>query len=148
MIDRSSIRHRFRLWVAAIKLPRFRHLVIAAIYVVPLTPAFLVTARSLVSATVRRDGARLRHLAAALMLTSGFMVMLGVMYAVLFMAGSLVTYFDPLSTVIALQFVPVLAAAAIIATFTWQRTGSDCANGLITGAAGYTLHRCSTATQV
>ena len=138
----------FRLWVVAIKLPSFRHLVIAAIYVVPLTLAFLVTARSLASATVRSDSARLRYLAAVLMLTSGFMVMLGVIYAVLFMTGSLVTAFDPLSTVIALQFVPVLAAVAIIATFTWQRTGSHRAGGLITGLLVTLYAVAGTATQV
>lgn len=137
----------FRLWVVAIKLPSLRHLVIAAIYVVPLTLAFLVTARSLASATVRSDSARLRYLAAVLMLTSGFMVMLGVIYAVLFMTGVLITSFDPLSTVIALQFVPVLAAVAIIATFTWQRTGSHRAGGLITGLLVTLYAVAGTATQ-
>ncbi len=64
----------FRLWVVAVKLPCLRHLEIAAIYVVPLTLAFLVTARALASGTVCSDNARLRYLSAVLMLTSGFMV--------------------------------------------------------------------------
>ena len=51
----------------------------------------------------------------------------------LFMTGPLVTYFDPLRTMIALQLVPVLAEVAIIAMFTWQRTGSHRADGLTTG---------------
>ena len=137
----------FRLWVVAIKLPSFRHLVIAAIYVVALTLAFLVTARSLASATVRRDSAPLRYLAAVLMLTSGVMVMLGVISAVLFMTGSLITSFDPLSTVIAIKFVPVLAEVVIIATLTWQRTGSHRAGGLITGLVMTLYAVASTATQ-
>jgi hypothetical protein len=33
--------------------------------------------------------------------------------------------FVPLSTIVAIQFVPLLAIAAIIATFTWRRTGSS-----------------------
>ena len=138
----------FRLWVVAVKLPSVRQWTIAAIYVVPLTLAFLVTTRSLASATVRSDSARRRTLAAILTLTTGFMMMLSVIYGVLFMTGTLITAFDPLSTVIALQFVPVLAAVAIIATFTWQRTGSHRAGGLITGLLVTLYAVAGTATQV
>jgi pimeloyl-ACP methyl ester carboxylesterase len=123
----------FRLWVVAVKLPSIRQWGIAAIYVVPLMLAFVATARSLASTTVRSDSVRRRTLAAILTLTTGFIVMLGVIYGVLFATGTLITAFDPLSTVIALQFVPVLATVAIIATFTWQRTGSYRPGGLIAG---------------
>ena len=138
----------FRLWVVAVKLPSVRQWAIAAIYVVPLTLAFLVTTRSLASATVRTDTAGLRYGAAILTLTTGFIVMLGVIYGVLFMTGSLVTAFDPLSTVIAIQFVPVLIAVAIIAIFTWQRTGSYRAGGLITGILVTLYAVAGTATQI
>ena len=123
----------FRLWVVAVKLPSIRQWTIAAIYVVPLTLAFLVTVRSLASTTVRSDTSAKRYIAAILTLTTGFAIMLGVIYGVFFVTGSLVTAFDPLSTVIALQFVPVLIAVAIIAMFTWQRTGSYRVGGLMTG---------------
>lgn len=73
---------------------------------------------------------------------------LGVTYAVLFMTGSLIIAFDPLSTVILLQFVPVLAAVTIIATFTWQRTGGHRAGGLITGLLVTLYAVAGTATQV
>ena len=63
-------------------------------------------------------------------------------------------HFDPLftsrasiSTVIALQFVPVLAAVTIMATFTWQRTGSHRAGGLITGLLVTLYAVAGTATQ-
>ena len=138
----------FRLWVVAVKLPSVRQWAIAAIYMVPLTLAFLVTTRSLASATVRSDSARLRYMAAILTLTSGFMVMLSVIYAGLFTTGSLITAFDPLSTVIALQFVPVLAAVAIITTFTWQRTGSYRTGGLIAGLLVTLYVVAGTATQI
>ena len=138
----------FRLWVVAVKLPSVRQWAIAAIYVVPLTLAFLVTTRSLASATVRSDTAGLRYIAAILTLTTGFVVMLGVIYGVLFMTGSLVTAFDPLSTVIAMQFVPVLIAVAIIAIFTWQRTGSYRTGGLITGMLVTLYAVAGTATQI
>lgn len=138
----------FRLWVVAVKLPSLRQWAIAAIYVVPLTLAFLVTARSLASATVRSDTALWGYITAILTLTTGFIVMLGVIYGLFFITGSLVTAFDPLSTVIALQFVPVLIAAAIIAIFTWQRTGSYRTGGLITGMLVTLYAVAGTATQI
>ena len=138
----------FRLWVVAVKLPSLRQWTIAAIYVVPLTLAFLVTVRSLASTTVRSDTSAKRYVAAILTLTTGFAIMLGVIYGVFFMTGSLITAFDPLSTVIALQFVPVLIAVAIIATFTWQRTGSYRVGGLMTGMLVTLYAVAGTATQV
>ena len=138
----------FRLWVVAVKLPSVRHWAIAAIYVIPLTLAFLVTTRSLASTTVRSDSIRRRYLAGILTLTCGFIVMLSVIYGVLFTTGTLITAFDPLSTVIALQFVPVLAAVAIIATFTWQRTGSYRTGGLIAGLLVTLYAVAGTATQI
>ena len=138
----------FRLWVVAVKLPSVRQWRIATIYVVPLTLAFLVTTRSLTRATVGSDTAGRRYGAAIMTLTTGFIVMLGIIYAVLFMTGSLITAFDPLSTVIAIQFVPVLIAVAIIAIFTWQRTGSYRPGGLIAGILVTLYAVAGTATQI
>lgn len=67
----------------------------------------------------RTDPAWLQYGASIMTLTSGFLVMLGVIYGLSFLSGSLVTAFDPQSTVIELQLVPVLAAEATIATFSW-----------------------------
>jgi hypothetical protein len=36
----------------------------------------------------------------------------------------------PLSTIVAIQFIPLLAICAVIATFTWRRTGSSLPGGL------------------
>ncbi len=138
----------FRLWVVAVKLPNVRQLGIAAIYVLPITFAFLLMTRSISSATVRSDTGRFQYLAAIMMLTTGFIVMLSVIYGLFFMTGSLVTAFDPLSTVIALQFVPVLTAVAIIGIFTWQRTGSYRPGGLIAGVLVTLYVVAGTATQV
>ena len=41
--------------------------------------------------------------------------------------------FVPLSTIVAIQFVPLLAICAVIATFTWRRTGSSLPGALICG---------------
>jgi hypothetical protein len=39
----------------------------------------------------------------------------------------------PLSTIIGIQFVPLLAAVAVISTFTWRRTGMSLPAALICG---------------
>ena len=138
----------FRLWVVAVKLPNLSQLGIAAIYVVPITFAFLVMLRSLTISTVRTDTGLMQYVAAILRLTTGFILMLGVIYGLFFMTGSLITAFDPLSTVIALQFVPVLIAVAIIGIFTWKRTGSYRPGGLIAGILVTLYVVAGTATQV
>ncbi len=138
----------FRLWVVAVKFPSASQWGIAAIYVVPITLAFLVTTKSLVNAIVRSDSARRRYLAAILTLTTGFIVLLSVIYGLLFITGSLITAFDPLSTVIAIQFVPVLIAVGIIAIFTWQRTGSYRSGGLLAGILVTLYTVAGTATQI
>jgi len=138
----------FRLWVVAVKLPNLRQLGIAAIYVVPITFAFLVMIRSLSSTTVRADTGNMQYMTAILTLTCGFVVMLCVIYGVFFVTGSLITAFDPLSTVIALQFVPVLTAAAIIGVFTWKRTGSYRPGGLVAGMLVTLYVVAGTATQI
>ncbi len=147
LVDRLFLTD-FRLWVVAAKLPNLRQLGIAAIYVFPITVAFLVMTRSLASATIRSDTNQLRYLAAILTLTTGFIVMLSVIYGLFFMTGTLITAFDPLSTVIALQFVPVLTAVAIIGIFTWQRTGSYRPGGLVAGMLVTLYVVAGTATQV
>ena len=124
----------FRFWIVAVKLPDARQIGIAAIYVVPLTLAFMVTLRNLCSGlTIGSDSQLKSYGAAILALTSGFLVMLAVIYGLFWAIGSLVTGFDPLSTVIALQFVPVLAAVAVIGIFTWRRTNSHLPGALVSG---------------
>jgi len=41
--------------------------------------------------------------------------------------------FVPLSTIVAIEVVPLLAIATVIATFTWRRTGSSLPGALICG---------------
>lgn len=137
-----------RFWVVAVKLPSMRQLSIAAIYVVPLTLAFLVTLRTVSAMTVLGDGTVKRYASAVLMLTGGFIALLGIIYGLFFATGTLITAFDPLSTVIALQFVPVLAAVAVIGVFTWARTGSHRAGGVLVGILVTLYAVAGTATQV
>jgi pimeloyl-ACP methyl ester carboxylesterase len=122
-----------RFWIVAVKPPSARQWLIALIYVVPITIAFLMTGRVLRSLTVMRDGVLARYASAMLTLCGGFVVLLGLVYGAFFATGTLVTGFDPLTTVIAIQFVPVLAAVAAIMTFAWSRTGSHRAGAVLAG---------------
>ena len=85
---------------------------------------------------------------AVISMTLGFVILLGIIYGTLFTTGSLITSFDPLSTVIALQFVPLLAAIAIITIFCWRRTGSHITGALMVGPLVTLYVVAGTATQV
>lgn len=114
-----------RFWVVALKPPSARQWLIACVYAAPIMLAFAATARVLAaSLTVAGDARATRYGAAMLTLSGGFVVLLALIYGILLATGTLITAFDPLSTVIAIQFVPVLAAAAAVMTFAWSRTGS------------------------
>ena len=85
---------------------------------------------------------------AILSMTFGFIVIFGVVYTIFFATGTLLTAFDPLSTVVALQFIPVLGAIAIIAVFTASRTGSHRPGALLVGILVTLYVVAGTATQV
>ena len=122
-----------RLWVVAIKPPSLRQWGIALIYVVPITLAFVATGRVLASLTVQNDSKGQAYLSAMLTLSGGFIVLLAVLYGVLLATGTLLTAFDPLSTVIAIQFVPVLAGVGAVMTNTWRRTGDYRSGAILSG---------------
>ena len=138
-----------RFWIVAVKIPSASQLGSAALYVVPITLAFLVTLRGMCDdLTVRGDSGLKRYASAILALTGGFILLIGTAYALFFVTGSLFTAFDPLSTVIALQFIPVLAAVAIITIFTWHRTGSHRPGALMAGMLVTLYVTAGTATQI
>ncbi len=138
----------FRFWVVALKLFSPQQAMIALVYVAPLTLFFLVALKGLSRLTVAGDSARAQYGWAIAALSGGFVLFLAVIYGLLFATGRLYTDFDPLSTVIAIQFVPLLAIVAIIATFTWRRTDSHVPGALICGLLVTWYVVAGTATQV
>jgi hypothetical protein len=117
----------FRFWVVAVRpftADQFRS---ALVYVWPITAFFLI-ALSALQRQVRGD-----YAAAITAMTLGFVALLAVDYAALFAIGRVPTDFDPLSTVIAFQFVPLLAFVALMSTLTYRRTGSAVPGALICG---------------
>ena len=129
----------FRFWIVALKLMSAKQLLIFLIYLVPFT-AFFVIALHVLHRNFSTMGApRLAlYLTNILALTLGFIVLLALQYGTLWLTGKLFNplpdpSFVPLSTIVAIQFVPLLAICAVIATFTWRRTGSSLPGALICG---------------
>jgi pimeloyl-ACP methyl ester carboxylesterase len=129
----------FRFWIVALKLMSVKHFLIFLIYLVPFTAFFVIALHVLhrnFSTMAAPRGAL--YLTNILALTLGFIVLLGLQYGLLWLGGKLFNPlpdpgFVPLSTIVAIQFVPLLAIAAVIATFTWRRTGSSLPGALICG---------------
>jgi pimeloyl-ACP methyl ester carboxylesterase len=129
----------FRFWIVALKLMSAKQFLIFLIYLVPFTAFFVIALHVLHRnfSTMAAPRGTL-YLTNILALTLGFMVLVGGQYAILWLTGKLFNPlpdpgFVPLSTIVAIQFVPLLAICAVIATFTWRRTGSSLPGALICG---------------
>jgi hypothetical protein len=129
----------FRFWIVALKLMSAKQFLIFLIYLIPFTAFFVVALHVLHRnfSTVGASRAAL-YLTNIFALTLGFIVLLALQYGTLWLSGKLYNPladpgFVPLSTIVAIQFVPLLAIAAIVATFTWRRTGSSLPGALICG---------------
>jgi len=127
----------FRFWVVALKLPSATQLMIMLIYLVPFTLFFVVALRTLHANFSRLDAPAIGHyVTTILVLSLGFVVLIGGQYLAMWLGGKLINPFPtspvvPLSTIIGIQFIPLLAAVAIISTFTWRRTGTSLPGALI-----------------
>jgi pimeloyl-ACP methyl ester carboxylesterase len=129
----------FRFWIVAVKLMSARQFLMFLIYLVPFTAFFVVALHVLHrNFSTMGSGRAALYLTNVLALTLGFIVLLVLQYGTLWLTGKLFNPlpdpgFVPLSTIVAIQFVPLLAICAVIATFTWRRTGSSLPGALICG---------------
>lgn len=115
----------YRFWVLGLKPLDAAHAAIFAAYVVPWTLYFLVATRALHTAlAVKGEGETAQLVTAALAMSGGFVLLLALEYGWLFATGFLLTPAEPLSTIIAIQFVPLLMVLGVIAAFTYRRTNS------------------------
>jgi dienelactone hydrolase len=124
----------FRFWVVALKRLSSAQADLTLVYVLPLTLAFGVTLRTVLARIAAASpGGVGRYGGAILALSGGFLLLLGLDYGALLLTGHLPTAFDPLSTVIAIQFLPLTALIAVIGVFTWNRTGGYASASVICG---------------
>lgn len=122
----------FRFWVLGLHPLDAHHAVMAIPYAVLWGIYFLIAIRALCSAlAVKGEGYIFQAGAWKLALNLGFVVLLLLEYATLFRTGFLFTPSEPLNTIVAIQFVVILAVIGAIAAVTYRRTNSYAPGALI-----------------
>ncbi|MFI4963845.1 MAG: alpha/beta hydrolase family protein [Caulobacterales bacterium] len=122
----------YRFWVLGLKPLDGRHALMAIPYLVLWAVFFLVALRALAAnLAVRGEGFLAQAGAWKLAMSLGFLVLLVVQYSTLFRTGLLFTPGEPLNTIVAIQFVPLLAVIGAIAAVTYRRTNSYVPGALI-----------------
>ena len=125
----------YRFWVLGLKPLDARHAVMAIPYFVLWAVYFLIAIRALTAnLAVRGEGFLMQHGAWKLAMALGFIVLLIYEYGTLFSTGLLATPTEPLNTIVAIQFVPLLATVGALAAFTYRRTNSYVPGALICAA--------------
>jgi hypothetical protein len=109
-----------------------RHFAYFVIYLPFFTVFFLLSLRGFcASLPVRGEGEAQALVFGGLAMSLGFAVMLAAQYLNMHATGLLLTPGEPLNTIIAFQFVPLLAVIGVIAAFTYRRTGDYAAGAFI-----------------
>ncbi|MDE2355595.1 MAG: alpha/beta fold hydrolase [Alphaproteobacteria bacterium] len=123
----------FRLWVVGLKpLETAAHARDFVAYLGLFLAAFLLIARGLAGGVVAPlRGAGAQYLAGVLAAAGGFAVLLAIQYGALLTTGRLPDPKEALNAIIAIQFLPILAFVGVVVVFTWRRTGSHVAGGLL-----------------
>ncbi|HLJ30631.1 MAG TPA: alpha/beta fold hydrolase [Candidatus Angelobacter sp.] len=122
----------FRFWVVAVKLMSATQFKYFFVYLIPFVAFFLVIMRGVhAGLSIKGDSPGKEYLSNIAALSLGFLVFLAAEYLALFVNGQLLTASEPLNTIVAIQFLPLLAMVAGIGTFTFRRTNSYLPGALI-----------------
>lgn len=103
-------------------------------YAVPFAAFFWVSLRALhANLALAGMSAACQYLVNVVALAGGFVVLLAVQYGLLFTGHGILTFFmsDPLRTIIAINFVPLMCVVALVSTFAWRRTGNHLTGALV-----------------
>jgi pimeloyl-ACP methyl ester carboxylesterase len=124
----------FRFWILALKPLSPAQFGIFLRYVVPFTAFFLMSGVVL-NGQMRLGEARpaTRYFAGIMLLAGGFLVFLAAEYVPLFMGRTLLTASEPLNTIVAIQFLPLMIVAALASTWFYERTGRVWAGAFVNG---------------
>ena len=122
----------FRFWIVALKPMTAIQARIALVYLVPFAIFFLLAHRALhAGLTVAGDGRAAQYWSNIGALALGFLGLLVLQYATLLVAGHLLTPSEPLNTIVAMQFLPLMVVVGFLATYTYRRTASYVPGALI-----------------
>jgi len=112
----------FRLWVLALKPMSFLQFHIFLAYLIPFAFFFLVSATILNGQLRQQVSLGRAMLINAALLAGGIVMMLLIQYIPL-MGGSPLPLSEPLLTIVAIQFVPLLIIVGLIQTYFFRKTG-------------------------
>ncbi|MDX5330074.1 MAG: alpha/beta hydrolase [Caulobacteraceae bacterium] len=122
----------FRFWVLALKPLQAADFGYGLVYLALWTGFFLLTFRAAAGwLPVKAEGAGRLFLTWPAALSLGFVALLVLEYGALALTGRLLTPQEPLNTIIAIQFAPLLALFGLIGAFTYRRTGGYAAGAFI-----------------
>jgi hypothetical protein len=116
-----------RFWFVALRPMAPGQVRTFVIYSVALLAFFAIALRALhTNLSIAGQSAAMETGIAIIALTGGFAVLLAVQYGLLFSGRAPLTFFmnDALRTIIAINFLPLMSAVAVISTFLWRRTAS------------------------
>jgi hypothetical protein len=126
----------FRFWVVGLKPLDGLHLVYALTYLPLFALVFIPMVRMLIANIASPNQGTVAQYAALILAPClGFVVLLLAQYATLRTTGLLLSPKEALNTIIAIQFVPILAFVGLTAAFTWRRSRTWLAGGLICAMA-------------
>lgn len=122
----------FRFWVVGLKLLDARHFGLFLVYLAPFALFTLLAQRGFAAGlAVKGQPGWLACLTGAVAASLGFVVLLTAQYLHMAATDLLLTPDEPLNTIIAFQFAPILAVVGIIAVFTWRLTGDHAPCALV-----------------
>ncbi|ASL47893.1 2-(acetamidomethylene)succinate hydrolase [Burkholderia sp. AD24] len=122
----------FRFWVVGLKLLSHKQVPIFLIYLPGFFLFFSVLLRNLFSTLpVEAERSSTQYATIIMALAFGFIVFLTVQYVTLFENGQLLTPDQPLLTIVAIQFLPLMIVVGLFGTFMYRRTGSYLPGALI-----------------
>lgn len=113
----------FRFWVVALKVMSRDQALMFLIYLPLFAVFFLVLALSIATQMPRRPTLRGQMLVNGGVLAGGFVILLLLQYIPLLLGGTMLIASQPLLTIVAFQFVPLLFLAGLVLTYCHDRTG-------------------------
>lgn len=124
----------YRIWVFGIKLLSPLQLRMALSYLIPFCIFFLIVATILHGQLRQSHWSFRKELVTNwLLLTIGYLVLLIVQYTPLFMGNTLLIASEPLWTIIAFQFIPLMTIATVVFTVSYRVTGRIYTGAFING---------------
>lgn len=119
----------FRFWVVAVKLLSIAQFQLFLTYLLPFTAFFLVLSMALNGQMrLQNPDGSLPTMRRALLvnvglLVVGFVVLIVFQYTPLLLGGTLALPLEPLLSIVAFQFVPLMAIVALLSTYFFRKTG-------------------------